>query len=99
MVTVCGIPAGIHTALSVGTTQKPGAGKNGHYSLGGINQLIAIVEMQWDDVPCGVIVRVRSDMGSLVVQAVEDSGLSLLRHIIVTITEVRSPGNYIGWPQ
>ncbi len=38
------------------------------------------MEMQWDDVPWRVIVRERGDMGSLVAQAVEDGGLSLLRH-------------------
>jgi hypothetical protein len=38
------------------------------------------MEMQRDDMPCRVIVRERSDMGALVAQAVEDSGLSLLRH-------------------
>ena len=81
MVMVWGIPAGIHTALSVGTTQIP-ARRDRHYALGGIDQLIAIMEMQRDDVPCRVIVRERSDMGSLVAQAVEDSGLSLLRHAL-----------------
>jgi hypothetical protein len=38
------------------------------------------MEMQWDDVSCRVIVREGSDMGALVGQAVEEHGLSLLRH-------------------
>jgi hypothetical protein len=38
------------------------------------------MEMQWNDVSCGVIVRERSDMGSPVAHTIEDYGLSLLQH-------------------
>ena len=54
--------------------------RDSHYTLGGIDELVTIVEMKWDDVPCGVILRERCNIGSLVAQAVEERGLSLLRH-------------------
>jgi hypothetical protein len=63
-----------------GHDPEAGTGKNGHHSLRGINELITIVEMQWDDMPCRVVMRVRSNVGSLVAKAVEDRSLSLLRH-------------------
>ena len=56
------------------------AGAHGHNTTGRIYKLVPIVKMRWDDVPCGVVVRVSRNLGVAISRRIKNRLLALSRH-------------------
>lgn len=67
------------------------AGGYCHDSAGCKDQLIAIMKMQRDHVPCRVVVGQRDDGSAFGWQAIEHGGLSLIQHYLTQYRMSDSP--------
>ena len=63
---------------------NPGAapGAYRHYSTGSVDDLVAVVEMQGDDVTGGVVIGESDDRRGAVAGTVKDRALAPLRHLL-----------------
>jgi hypothetical protein len=68
------------------------AGTHGHHTAGRIDKLVAIVKMRRDDVPRGVIVRVRRDLGVAISRRIKNCPLAYLRHSLSQYRKYVKPG-------
>ena len=66
-------------------------GAHGHHSAGSIDNLVAIVKVQRDDVSSRVVVRERGDLGLFLSEAIEKRRLSFLRHLLSEYRKYAKP--------
>jgi hypothetical protein len=75
------------------------AGAHGHHSPGSVDQLVAIVKMQWDHVPSGIVMRQGDNAGAAVRETIKNRALSLCRFLDIHCHNIESTSirQWLSW--